>query len=266
MKAWPPPKSFLNVALEVFVDLGEGFLELLARDFVDLFDGGGGVLDGGDQVFALGFEERVALGGLAVLFERHHVDRAHGFELGAHVAVETDRSGEFVAGDEESGVGHERGARFRVRSGRFRTCIAHRIELGGGGLIVHRGGRGPDRAAGGLLRRSSSISERRARSCSFRIAAGLREPGRRCARLRVGGVLFELFDFGFALQLFGGGGFDLRGESVHALAHFGEEGLDALEHGGGGAVALFERGHAGHVLRAVWADSSRRWRSEVRDS
>ena len=57
-----------------------GLVELDARDVVDLLDGGLGVLDGVEQVLALGFEEGVALGGLRVLFEGHHVDRAHGFE------------------------------------------------------------------------------------------------------------------------------------------------------------------------------------------
>ena len=66
----------------------------------------------------------------------------------------------------------------------------------------------------------------------------------------IGGVLCQLLVFGFALQLFGGGGFDLRGKSVDALSHFGEQGLDALQNGGGRAVALFERGDAGGVLRS----------------
>ena len=39
----------------------------------------------------------------------------------------------------------------------------------------------------------------------------------------VGGVLRELFVLRFALQLFRGGGFDLRGQRVDALAHFGEQ-------------------------------------------
>ena len=42
-------------------------------------DGGLCVLDGFEQVAALGFQEAVARGGLVVLLERHHVDRAHGF-------------------------------------------------------------------------------------------------------------------------------------------------------------------------------------------
>ena len=41
-------EELLESDSEVLVDSGEGFLELLTRDFVDLADGGGGVLDGGD--------------------------------------------------------------------------------------------------------------------------------------------------------------------------------------------------------------------------
>ena len=66
---------------EVVVDDLEGLVELeVPRDVVDLLDGGLGVLDRFEQVLALAFHEGVALGGLGVLFERHHVDRAHGFE------------------------------------------------------------------------------------------------------------------------------------------------------------------------------------------
>ena len=64
----------------------------------------------------------------------------------------------------------------------------------------------------------------------------------------VGGVLRELLVLGFALEFFGGGGFDLRGQRVDALSHLGEERLDALQDGGGRAMALFERGYAGGVM------------------
>ena len=47
---------------EVFVDDLEGLVELRARDVVDLLDGGLGVLDGVEEVLALGLEEAVALG------------------------------------------------------------------------------------------------------------------------------------------------------------------------------------------------------------
>ena len=66
---------------EVLVDAREGLVELGARDLVDFLDGLLRVLDGLDQVLALGFEEAVTLGGFLVLLERHHVDRAHRFEL-----------------------------------------------------------------------------------------------------------------------------------------------------------------------------------------
>ena len=66
----------------------------------------------------------------------------------------------------------------------------------------------------------------------------------------VGGVLRELFVLGFALQFFGGSGFDLRGQGVDAFAHLGEKRFDALQHGRGRAVTFFERGYAGGVLRS----------------
>jgi hypothetical protein len=65
---------------EVLVDDLEACVELDAGDVVDLLDGGLGVLDGFEEVLALGVEEGVARGGLVVLLEGHHVDRAHGFE------------------------------------------------------------------------------------------------------------------------------------------------------------------------------------------
>ncbi len=65
---------------EVLVDDLVGLVELDAGDVVDLLDGGLGVFDGVEEVLALSFEEGVALGGLVVLLEGHHVDGAHGFE------------------------------------------------------------------------------------------------------------------------------------------------------------------------------------------
>ena len=62
---------------EVLVDAREGLVELGARDLIDLLDGLLRVLDGLDQVVALRFEEGVAVGGLLVLIQRHHVDGAH---------------------------------------------------------------------------------------------------------------------------------------------------------------------------------------------
>jgi hypothetical protein len=128
MKAWPPPNSFLERGLEILVDLGESFFEFLARDLIDLFDRRRRVLDGGDQVFALGFEERVALGGFFVFLESHHVDRAHGFELGAHVAVELVFGGELFAGD-----------RFRVRVRHQRKALDAEFVQAGFGHVLRVG-------------------------------------------------------------------------------------------------------------------------------
>ena len=46
-------------------------------------------------------EESVALGALLMLFERHHVHRAHGFELAAHLSIRLIASRQFVAGNED---------------------------------------------------------------------------------------------------------------------------------------------------------------------
>ena len=43
----------------------------------------------------------MAVRGFFVFFESHHVDRAHGFELAAHVAVELVFGAEFVACDRD---------------------------------------------------------------------------------------------------------------------------------------------------------------------
>jgi len=55
--------------------------------------------------------------------------------------------------------------------------------------------------------------------------------------------------FGFALLFFGGGGIDLCAERGATGGHLGDHGLDTFEDGGGGAVAFFEGGDAGHLLR-----------------
>ena len=51
------------------------------------------------QVFALGFQERVAFGGFLVLLQRHHVDRTHGIQSGAHLAIACVFRGQLFAGD-----------------------------------------------------------------------------------------------------------------------------------------------------------------------
>jgi hypothetical protein len=53
------------------------------------------------------------------------------------------------------------------------------------------------------------------------------------------------------LNLLGGGGVDLRAEYVDPLTHLGDEGLDTLKDGGGGAVAFLESRDASDVLRGV---------------
>ena len=67
-------------------------------------DGGLGVLDGLEQVAALGFEEAVARGGLVVLLQRHHIDRAHGLEALLEGAGFVLGGGEGFALDAENGV------------------------------------------------------------------------------------------------------------------------------------------------------------------
>src|SRR5580698_581096 len=107
IKAWPPPKSFLEVA----VDFGEGFLEFLARNFVNLSNGRGRILDGGDEILALSVEERVALRALFIFFERHHVHRTHGFELGTHLAIRLIAGRKLVPGHAgDCAVGEQHGA------------------------------------------------------------------------------------------------------------------------------------------------------------
>jgi len=81
-------KELAEGELEGFVDLVERLLELLARDVVDLLDRLLRVLDRVEQVFALRLEKPVALGRLFLLFERHHIDRAHCFQPFAHLAIE----------------------------------------------------------------------------------------------------------------------------------------------------------------------------------
>ena len=167
----------------------------------------------------------MTLGGFFVLFERHHVDRAHGFELAAHVAVELVFGGEFVAGD-----GDERGVFQKNRAfdaefvqASFGHVLRVGLQLGGGG------GKFPAAVASLVEQLAAGaqefvdFGEAGAELFGFELQqafAGLRGVA---LGFEIGGVLRELFVFGFALQFFCGGGFDLRGQRVDPLVHFGEE-------------------------------------------
>jgi hypothetical protein len=80
MKAWPPPKSLLKVA-EKFSLMTLKASSNLTRETssISLMEAWVFSMDS-MRSLALGFEEGVALGGLGVLLEGHHVDRAHSFE------------------------------------------------------------------------------------------------------------------------------------------------------------------------------------------
>ncbi len=78
----------------------------------------------------------MSLGGFAVFLERHHVNRTHGFQFGAHLAIRLIASCEFVAGDEvDCGVGEQSGALESefVQAG-FRHVHGVGLQLGSGGL------------------------------------------------------------------------------------------------------------------------------------
>ena len=72
---------------ELRVDESEGVLELLARDFVELVNGELRVLDGLHEVVAFAAQETFALLAFLKFLERHHVDRAHGFDARLHFVV-----------------------------------------------------------------------------------------------------------------------------------------------------------------------------------
>ena len=75
-------------------------------------NGGGGVFDGVEQVFPLRSKKLVALGGFLVLFKRHHIDRTHGVESRAHLALSLILGRQFLGKDERNGcagchLGHQ---------------------------------------------------------------------------------------------------------------------------------------------------------------
>ena len=57
MKAWPPPKSLVKVAEKFSLMILKASSNFIAGDVVDFLDGGLGVVDGVEEVLALGFEE-----------------------------------------------------------------------------------------------------------------------------------------------------------------------------------------------------------------
>ena len=67
--------------------------------------------------------------------------------------------------------------------------------------------------------------------------------------IKVSRRLRQLLIFRFALQLLGCRPFNLRRQGMDALVHFRKQGFDALQDGCGGAVALFQSGDAGGMLR-----------------
>ena len=68
-------------------------------------------------------------------------------------------------------------------------------------------------------------------------------------RFQIRGMLGQLLVFCFALQLFGGGTFDLRRQRVNAFAHLGKQRFDPLQNGGGRTVTFFEGRDASRMLR-----------------
>ncbi len=100
----------MKVALEVFIDLGERFFELLPRNLINLANRRSRIFNGGDQILPLGIEESVPLGSFAVLFERHHVDRTHGVKFRAHLSIRLIAGRKFVARHaSDCGIGEQSG-------------------------------------------------------------------------------------------------------------------------------------------------------------
>jgi len=93
------------------------------------------------------------------------------------------------------------------------------------------------------------FSHARAQLLGFKLQQAFAGLGGVALGIEIGGLLLELLIFTFALKSLRGGALDLRGQSVDALIHFGEEQFDAIENRGCRSMSLFERGHAGGVLR-----------------
>ena len=65
----------------------------------------------------------------------------------------------------------------------------------------------------------------------------------------IGRRLHQLLVLGLPLQFLRGSAFDLRTERVNTLVHLRKQRLNSLQHSGRRAVAFFERGDTGRVLR-----------------
>ena len=115
------PEQLAKCRAEVFVDPRKSLVELRPRNFVDLFDRGLRVVDGVQQILALGLQKFVALGGLLVFLERHHVHRPHGFEPLLELPARLVLSHQRVAldPDQPSIPPQRHGVRAQVRDARF---------------------------------------------------------------------------------------------------------------------------------------------------
>ena len=96
----PPPKSDWKATAKMRVDELEGLLEFVARDFVELVDRELRVLDGLHEVVALAPQEVLALLAFLEFLERHHVDRAHGFDARLHFVVVGFGGDQIFAGEQ----------------------------------------------------------------------------------------------------------------------------------------------------------------------
>src|SRR6478752_4874930 len=143
----PSAEQLTEGQLEVLVDLMERFLELLSRYRVDFLDSGDRILDRVNQILTLGFEESMPFRRFLVFLKRHHVDRTHVVEAGAHLAINLVFRHQLLARDDpDRGVGHQFVTlhaqivqarlchvlrirlQFRRRSGQFATTVARLVQ------------------------------------------------------------------------------------------------------------------------------------------
>ena len=169
----------------------------------------------------------------------------------AHLAIRLIAGGQFVAGDQnQRGIGEQSGAldsQFVQAS--FRHVHGVGLQLGRGRLQFAAAVAGLVEQLAGVAQKFVDLREPGAELVFFE----LQQPLPRLAGIafgrEVGGLLFELEILRFALHLFGGGRFDLRGERMQPLVHLGEQGFDAREHRSRRAMALLKRRYARHALR-----------------